>query len=118
MTDQSPWEDNLLERKPESDLKDLLRTLVGFANSVKPRHVAMLLIGEMDDASAQGVTDADEIQKKVRRGCERIYPPITWRSRVYENSGKHCVRVEIEFSGETQRLTSAAPPGFGAVLRP
>jgi len=37
MTDL-PWEDNLLERKTESDLKDLLKTLVAFANSVRPGH--------------------------------------------------------------------------------
>ena len=41
-----PWEDSLLERKVESDLKDLLKTLVAFANSVRPGHIATILIGE------------------------------------------------------------------------
>ena len=41
-----PWEDNLLERKTESDLKDLLKTLVAFSNSIQPGHKAVLLIGE------------------------------------------------------------------------
>ncbi len=34
--DEHPWEDHLLERKTENDLKDLLKTMVAFANSVRP----------------------------------------------------------------------------------
>lgn len=106
MAEDSPWEDNLLERKVESDLKDLRKTLVAFSNSVRPGHVATLLIGEKDDGSVQGVTNPDQLQKTVRSEAERVYPPIVWRSEVYEKEGKKCVRVEIEYSGET--------PHFGA----
>lgn len=61
---EHPWEDYLLERKVESDLKDLLKTLVAFANSVIPEHVATILIGEKDDGTAAGLTNPDSIQKK------------------------------------------------------
>ena len=53
---EQPWEDYLLERKVESDLKDLLKSLVAFANSVKPGHLATILIGERDDGTAAGCT--------------------------------------------------------------
>jgi len=106
MTDL-PWEDNLLERKVESDLKGLLATLVAFANAVRPGHVATLLIGEKDDGSVQGVKNPDNIQKEVRKQCDRIYPPILWRSEVYKKEEKYCVRVEIEYDGET--------PHFGGI---
>ena len=104
-----PWEDALLERKVESDLKDLLKTLVAFANSVRPEHTATILIGERDDGTVQGVTNPDQIQKRVREDSEKIYPPISpvLRSQVYEKDGKPCVRVEIEYSGET--------PHFGGI---
>jgi Putative DNA-binding domain len=105
---ESPWEDALLERKLESDQKDFLKTFVAFANSVRPGHAAVVLIGERNDGSVQGVSDPDEMQKKIRRECERIYPSIVWRSRVYEHDGKHCVRVEIEYSGETPHFGEAA----------
>ena len=59
------WEDGLLERKVESDLKDLLKTIVAFANSVRPGHTALILIGEKDDGSAQGLKSPDNIQKTV-----------------------------------------------------
>ncbi len=103
-----PWEDNLLERKPESDLKDFLKTFVAFANSVRPGHAATVLIGELDDGTAQGVTNPDQIQKKVRETYDKIYPPILWRPQVYEKDGKPCVRVEIEYDGETPHFGGSA----------
>jgi len=103
-----PWEDGLLERKVESDLKDLLKTIVAFANSVRPGHTALILIGEKDDGSAQGVKSPDNIQKTVREYCNKVYPPILWRTAVYEKAGKHCVRVEIEYDGDTPHFGDAA----------
>ncbi|MCK4358630.1 MAG: ATP-binding protein [Candidatus Cloacimonetes bacterium] len=96
-----PWEDNLLERKTESDLKDLIKTLVAFSNSVQPGHRAVLLIGEKDDGKIQGVKDPDNIQKRIRKECDKIYPTILWSSKVYKKENKFCIRVEIEYSGET-----------------
>lgn len=58
-------EDSLREKKVESDLKDLLKTMVAFANSVAPNDTAKIFIGEKNDGSVQGVTDPDSIQKKV-----------------------------------------------------
>lgn len=105
---ESPWEDNLLERKLESDLKDLLKTLVGFSNSIKPGHTAILLIGEKDNGEIQGVKNPDNIQKKVRNECDKIYPSIIWRSKIYEKDEKNCIRVEIEYSGNTPHFGGQA----------
>lgn len=103
-----PWEDFLLERKVESDLKDLTKTLVAFANSVRPGHKAIILIGEKDDGTILGVKSPDNIQKSIRDNCNKIYPPILWKSFVYEKSEKHCVRVEIEYDGDTPHFGDAA----------
>lgn len=67
-----PWEDNLLEKKLESDLKDLLKTLVAFSNSVKPGHIATILIGEKDDGTVQGVVNPDNIQKQLERNARKF----------------------------------------------
>lgn len=103
-----PWEDSLLERKVESDLKDLLKTFVAFANSVRPGHVATILIGELDDGTVVGVTNPESLQQRVRKEAEKVYPPPLWRSTVYEVGGKHCVRVEIEHSGDTPHFGGPA----------
>lgn len=110
-----PWEDALLERKVQSDLKDLLKTLVAFANSVRPGHIAVILIGERNDGTVQGVDNADNIQKQVRDTCDKIYPPILWRARVYESDNKTCVRVEIEYDGETPHFGGPAWVRRGSV---
>jgi len=103
-----PWEDYLVERKVESDLKDLLKTLVAFANSVKPGHIATILIGECDDGTAAGCTNPDSIQKTVRKEADKIYPPIIWRSTVYQKEDQYCVRVEVEHSGNTPHFGGGA----------
>lgn len=43
-------EDYLLERRTQNDLRDRLKTMVAFANTVRPGHVATILIGERDRA--------------------------------------------------------------------
>jgi hypothetical protein len=69
---------------------------------------AVLLIGERDDGTIAGVASPDNIQKTVRAECEKIYPDILWRSTIYEKEGKYCVRVEIEYSGETPHFGGPA----------
>lgn len=103
-----PWEDHLLERKTERELKDLRRTAVAFANSVRPGHVAAILIGECNDGTVPGVTNADDLQRKIRIELERIYPPIEWRQMVYEREGSSCIRIEVEYNGDTPHFGDAA----------
>ena len=101
--DDLPWEDPLLERKVESDLKDLLKTMVAFANSVRPDHTAVILIGEQDDGTAFGVANPDNIQKKVRETADKIYPPINWGQKytrkmetiVFGSKSNHLVILHI-----------------------
>src|SRR5712691_4902170 len=77
-------EDSLREKKVESDLKDLLKTLVAFANSVAPGDTAQIFIGEKDDGTVQGVTNTDNIQKSVTKEAGKIYPEIYYRTEAYE----------------------------------
>jgi hypothetical protein len=102
------WEDHLLERKTDRQPKDIRRTAVAFANSVRPGHTAVILIGEENDGKVSGVTNPDEFQKKIRKELEGIYPPIVWRQILYEREGNTCIRIEIEHSGETPHFGDAA----------
>lgn len=81
--------------------------MVAFANSVRPGHTAVILIGEKDDGTIQGVGDADNIQKKIRSEADKIYPPILWKPLIYEKNSKTCIRIEIEYDGDT--------PHFGGI---
>lgn len=101
-------EDSLREKKVENDLKDLLKTMVAFANSVAPGDTAQILIGERDDGTVQGVTNTDNIQKSVTKDAEKIYPEIYYRTEVYEREGKQCVRVSIRHNGLAPHFGGAA----------
>jgi Putative DNA-binding domain len=101
-------EDSLREKKVESDLKDLLKTLVAFANSVAPGDTAKIFIGEKDNGDVQGVTDTDSIQKSVKKEADKIYPGIYYRTEVYERDGKSCVRVEVKHNGLAPHFAGAA----------
>lgn len=101
-------EDSLREKKVESDLKDLLKTMVAFANSVAPGDTAQIFIGEKDDGSVQGVTNSDNIQKIIVREAKKIYPEIYYRTEVYEREGKQCVRIDIKHNGLTPHFGGPA----------
>jgi hypothetical protein len=108
MPGDMPWEDALLERKSESDTKDLLKTLAAFANSVRPGHVAEILIGELNDGSIKGVSDPDRMQKRVREECDKIYPAIVCKTHLFFTS----------LTGSTARGMGCSPPYPRRPLRP
>jgi len=101
-------EDSLCEKKLENDLKDLLKTLVAFANSVAPGDTAKILIGEQDEGAAQGVSNPDNIQKAVKKYADQIYPEIYFKTQVHERDGKHCVRVDIKHNSLAPHFGGAA----------
>lgn len=101
-------EDSLKEKKTENDLKDVLKTLVAFANSVAPGDTATLYIGEKDDGTVQGVSNADNLQKKIKDIAAKIYPEIYYKTTVYDRNGKQCVRVDVRHNGLAPHFGGAA----------
>jgi predicted HTH transcriptional regulator len=113
---QEVWEDHLLERKTDRQPKDIRRTAVAFANSVRPGHTAVILVGEQNNGDVSGVANPDEFQLKVRKELEAIYPPIIWRQILYQKDGQTCLRIESSKVG--RRLISGMQPGFGVGQSP
>jgi hypothetical protein len=101
-------EDSLREKKGESDLGDLLKTLVAFANSVAPGDTAKIFIGEMDDGTVQGVTNPESINRSVTKEANKIYPPIYYQTEVYERDGRRCVRVDIKYNAQAPHFGGPA----------
>ena len=108
MQQESIWEDNLVEFKVESDLQDILKTIVAFANSVKPDHIAVLKIGVDNSGFVKGVTNPDSIQKRVRSECDKIYPPVLWKSFIREDNGKTYIEVQVESNGNAPHFGGQA----------
>jgi hypothetical protein len=101
-------EDSLREKKVESDLKDLRKTMVAFANSVAPGDTAKIFIGERDDGTVQGVTNPENILSRVKREADEIYPEIYYKTTVYEREGKQCVCVDIKHNGLSPHFGGSA----------
>jgi hypothetical protein len=68
----------------------------------------VILVGEGNDGEVSGVENPDDFQRKVRRELEAIYPSIVWRQSVYEKDQKYCIKIEIEYSGDTPHFGDAA----------
>ena len=93
-------EGNFLERKLQGSANEaeLKKTLVAFANSISGEQEAVLYIGVSDDRKqVHGVTDANSLQRTVRRVCKDIcYPPIeNVECRVLSKDGKEVLAVVV-----------------------
>jgi len=56
----------------------------------------------------QGVTNTESIHRTVIKEADKIYPPIYYRTEVYERGGKQCVRVDIKHNGQAPHFGGPA----------
>ena len=59
------FEDNFVERKTASDSKDVLKTVVAFANSTPVGDPAILFIGVRNDGSIEDENNLDSLQRTL-----------------------------------------------------
>ncbi|HRE04635.1 MAG TPA: ATP-binding protein [Opitutaceae bacterium] len=84
---EDPWTERKPVVKPSDEGRDIRRTLVGFANSVREGEFAVLFIGAANDGRHPGVHDADEMQRKVDSiARQRCFPPIDYTPVVFKVS--------------------------------
>lgn len=95
-----PWEDSFFERKSANDFDDICRTLVAFANSVGEGKSAVLVIGELDDGTVQGIDNVDTYQQKLKKKVGLIYPPILYRVEHKIREAKDVIEVVVEPNAE------------------
>lgn len=90
-------EDNFTERKPESVKdRDVLITLVAFANSVPDGRTAILYIGVSDDGRIIGVASPEGQQRRVDEiRSRRCYPAIDLRTEILLVEERSVVAVVI-----------------------
>lgn len=104
-------EDNFTERKLEAiPDRDIRKTLVAFANTLKEEQTAILFVG-VDDiiGFVVGVQNTDKLQKRIRDVAEGdCYPPIPIAVRVLETEGKSVVAVVVEHSRKKPHFSGPA----------
>jgi predicted HTH transcriptional regulator len=102
-------EDTLVERKTVGDAKDLVKTIVAFANSTPDDRRAVLFVGVRDDGSIENRpdTDWDGLQRGLRRKMESVYPPIEYSARILSDDG--CAFLAIVVPGSNDAPHFAGP---------
>ncbi len=106
---EDPW----VERKQSFQERDVKKTLVGFANSVKEGATAILFVGASDTGEHPGVTDAEDTMKKIAGVAQdTCYPPIEYQACVLPvevgGSSKEIVAVMVPFSKLRPHFAGAA----------
>lgn len=85
---EDPWTERKPAIKPSDEGRDLRRTLVAFANSVREGEFAVLFVGAANDGRHPGVADADELQRKIDGiARQRCFPPIEHKPVVFTAPG-------------------------------
>jgi hypothetical protein len=107
---EDPW----VERKESYQEEKVLRTLVGFANSVPDgEESAVLFLGASNKGVHPGIGDADDLQKKLTGLMQgKAYPPIKISMTVFSTqvAGKRreILSVEVPPSPQKPHFSGAA----------
>jgi hypothetical protein len=90
------FEDNFVERKTSNDTKDILKTIVGFANSAPIGYPAILYLGVRDSGEIETPQiNLDSIQKAVNKELQKTYPRIPCIQKVVAYEQRQAVAVVI-----------------------
>jgi len=108
-------EDGFTERKESAARHDVMKVLVGFANSVPPGRDAVLYIGVRDDGQVVGVGDPDKVQRDVRQWADECYPPVTVQSEALTVAdGRTVVAVVVPSSSARPHFAGQAYKRVGS----
>jgi hypothetical protein len=94
------FEDPYVERKTAKDIKDCLKTAVGFANTLPNGVPGVLFIPARDDGSIQPDVDLDQLQKDISRRLNDAYPPVPYFQRIFVINSQQVLAVMIWGSPE------------------
>ncbi len=95
----SNCEDSLTERKSSGAFNDVIKTVVGFANSVPENRTGVLFVGVNNNGEIIGVENPDKLQKTIRNICENeCHPPIWANICALNFDEKTVIAVEVPYS--------------------
>lgn len=104
-------ETTFVERKSASDTQDILKTVVAFANTLRPDQEGVLFLGVTDKGIIQGhnSTELDSLQKKFVDKTQNIYPERPYyTTHTVHKDDKSCLAIVI--SGGSHKPYFAGPP--------
>jgi Putative DNA-binding domain len=112
------FEDHFVERKTANDTKDILKTIVAFANSAPVGFPAILYMGVKDSGEIETPQrDLDKLEKEVNKKLQNTYPRIPCIQRVISDQNRQALAVIVygsenrpHFSGPSYIRTGSESP--------
>jgi len=111
---RTPSEDHFTERKTTGDSKDLLKTVVAFANSTPLDRFAVLFIGIRDDGTVEKNVRPESEQNKLAKITADVYPPIEYTTRALTDEDGDYLAVIVPGSKERPHFSGASYVRLGA----
>src|SRR6266568_3571311 len=102
------FEDPFSERKAASDISDVLKTAVAFANTLPIDIPGVIFIPAKDDGSIQDNIDLDDLQKKITRRLNNAYPPLPTTYRVLRSGEQQVVAIMVFGSKDRPHFSGPA----------
>lgn len=101
-------EDSFTERKTVSDLGDVLKTAVAFANSTPVDYPALLFVGVRNNGEVEGISNPEKVQNSVSDKIAAAYPTIYHATRVLTHDSKTFLTVVIPGSPARPHFAGAS----------
>jgi len=90
------FEDQFVERKTVGDMKDAVKTVIGFANSAPIGAPCVLYVGVRDDGKFETKhQDFDSIQKTLNRLLQNIYPRVAYFPKLLADGVEQALAVIV-----------------------
>ena len=89
-------EHTFVERKTVGDTRDLVKTVVAFANTLPNGQEGVLFVGATDAGEIEVHSSSlDKIQMNLADKLQNIYPPVYFTTKTVQESGKECLAVIV-----------------------
>jgi Putative DNA-binding domain len=113
------FEDHVVERKTSNDTKDILKTLVAFANSTPLDQYSVLYIGVRDSGEIETPQpNLDRLQRRVSQEVAEVYPPMSYTQMVIAENGKQALAVVVPHSKSRPHFSGPAYIRDGSMTLP
>src|SRR5437868_5966648 len=92
-------EDSFVERKSLNDDKDLIKTIIAFANSCPIGFPGIIFYGVKNNGELQVLAEEiqvfDNIQKKINARLKNVYPEVYILQQEISKDNKKCLAISI-----------------------
>jgi predicted HTH transcriptional regulator len=89
-------EHTFVERKTVADTKDLIKTVVAFANTLSNDQEGVLFVGTTDGGEIEAHSSSlDQMQKSLADKLKNIYPAVYYETKTVQESGRECLAVIV-----------------------